>query len=198
MATPLLQRVRRGRQASPSPSPNGLGVRRAATALLLARPRIYTAPAHRQLFSYVGFGGRGALVVEQQPRPRREVWRKNGAPYGGISRGAKRRRAGGWSSCDGAGRGDRRCGGCLWRGPRDRGPDCHTVGRLHRKVCGFHSAAQVSSDSTVNIKMTTYRMNSEVEIPFDVPVHFIMCHIHIRKSWSNLVMNLDETQLVLF
>ena len=29
--------------------PHGLGVRRASTALLLARPRIFTAPAHRQL-----------------------------------------------------------------------------------------------------------------------------------------------------
>jgi hypothetical protein len=96
VATPLLQRVRRGRQAPPSPSPHGLRVRRASTALLLARPRIFTAPAHRQLLSCAAFGGRGpALVVEQQLRPRREVWRESGAPYGGIRGGGKRRRAGG-------------------------------------------------------------------------------------------------------
>lgn len=79
--------------------PHGLGVRRASTALLLARSRIFTAPVRRQLLlSCAAFGGRGpALVAEQQLRPRREVWSESGAPYGGSGiRGAgKRRRAGG-------------------------------------------------------------------------------------------------------
>ena len=57
-----------------------------------------SAPPAATQFSCAAFGRRGpALVVEQeqQPRPRREVWRESSAPYGGIRGGGKRRRAGG-------------------------------------------------------------------------------------------------------
>lgn len=101
VATPLLQRVRRGRQAPPSPSPPWPRCPPCFySAPTRAPENIYgsSAPPAATQFSCAAFGRRGpALVVEQeqQPRPRREVWRESSAPYGGIRGGGKRRRAGG-------------------------------------------------------------------------------------------------------